>query len=66
VYLTSRQGHYGPEFASYIQSQNGKIDSGSVSGQKINLVALGINNGWYDPILQYQADIDYAYGNAYK
>jgi carboxypeptidase C (cathepsin A) len=66
IFTESYGGHYGPEFASYIQSQNSKIASGSVSGQKINLVALGVNNGWYDPTIQYQAFIDYAYGNPYK
>ena len=43
IFTESYGGHYGPEFASYIESQNSKIASGSVSGQKINLVALGVN-----------------------
>jgi carboxypeptidase C (cathepsin A) len=60
------QGHYGPEFASYFESQNTRIASGSVSGQTIDLVALGINNGWIDPVSQYKAYPDFAYNNTYK
>lgn len=37
-----------------------------MSGEKINLVALGVNNGWYDPALQYKAYIDYAANNTYR
>jgi hypothetical protein len=29
-------------------------------------VALGINNGWFDAPLQYQAYIDFSYNNSYK
>lgn len=54
VFTESYGGHYGPEFASYIESQNAAVASGSVTGEKINLVALGINNGWFDPIIQYK------------
>ena len=54
------------EFASYFESQNAAIASGSVTGEKIDLVALGINNGWYDPIIQYTAYIDFSYSNTYK
>ncbi|KAH8980275.1 carboxypeptidase S1 [Lactarius akahatsu] len=43
-----------------LESQNAAIDKGKVSGMKIPLVALGINNGWFDSILQYEAYIDYA------
>nr|POE78434.1 carboxypeptidase s1 [Quercus suber] len=66
IFTESYGGHFGSEFASYTESQNSKIASGSVSGEKINLVALGINNGWYDPVIQYQAYIDYAYNNSYN
>jgi len=60
------QGHYGPEFASYFESQNAKITSGSLAGQNIDLVALGINNGWIDPVSQYKAYPDFALNNTYK
>lgn len=59
-------GHYGPEFATYIQQQNDAIKSGSVKGENINLVALGINNGWFDAGIQQKAYIEYAYNNTYR
>ena len=52
VFTESYGGHYGPEFAYYFEQQNNAIASGTVKGEKINLVALGVNNGWYDPIIQ--------------
>jgi carboxypeptidase C (cathepsin A) len=36
-----------------------------VTGQKVSLVALGINNGWYDPIIQQKAYVDFSYNNTY-
>ena len=61
LFTESYGGHYGPEFASYFESQNV-----AGAGQKINLVALGINNGWIDPAAQYKAYADFAYNNTYK
>lgn len=49
LFTESYGGHYGPEFAYYFQQQNAAIDAGKLTGEKINLVALGINNGWIDP-----------------
>ncbi|KAH6647100.1 Alpha/Beta hydrolase protein [Truncatella angustata] len=66
IFTESYGGHYGPEFASYIETQNSAIASGSLQGEKINLVALGINNGLYDETIQYKADIDFAYNNTYR
>lgn len=37
-----------------------------MTGETINLVALGINNGWIDPLLQYQAYPMFAYENGYN
>lgn len=54
------------EFAAYFESQNAAIASGSVTGQNVSLVALGINNGWYDPIIQEKAYVDFTYNNTYK
>ena len=54
------------EFASYFESQNAAIAKGTVTGQNVALVALGINNGWFDPILQQKAYIDFSYNNTYK
>ncbi|PLB52231.1 putative carboxypeptidase S1 [Aspergillus steynii IBT 23096] len=66
LFTESYGGHYGPEFASYIQEQNKAIESGSVEGQKVDLVALGINNGWFDTSIQQQSYIDFAYNNSYR
>ena len=52
IFTESYGGHYGPEFADYFETQNSGIDTGKVTGEKINLIALGINNGWFDPIIQ--------------
>lgn len=61
IFTESYGGHYGPEFAKYILDQN-KANA----GQKINLVALGVNNGWFDAQIQEQSYITYAYNNTYK
>jgi carboxypeptidase C (cathepsin A) len=66
LFTESYGGHYGPEFASYFESQNAAITSSKITGQKISLVALGINNGWIDPVSQYKAYPDFAYNNTYK
>ena len=66
IFTESYGGHYGPEFAQYFQSQNAAIAAGSVTGEQLNLVALGINNGWYDPEIQYKAYVDYSYNNTYQ
>lgn len=66
IFTESYGGHYGPEFASYFESQNAAIKAGSVKGDNINLVALGINNGWYDAAIQEQAYVDFSYNNTYK
>ncbi|KAF2734505.1 putative carboxypeptidase S1 [Polyplosphaeria fusca] len=61
IFTESYGGHYGPEFAKYIQDQNtaGK-------GEKINLVALGVNNGWFDAEIQEPQYIQFSYNNTYK
>ncbi|PSR99103.1 carboxypeptidase-like protein S1 [Coniella lustricola] len=66
LFTESYGGHYGPEFASYFESQNAAIAAGTVDGETINLIALGINNGWIDPELQYQAYPIFAYNNTYN
>lgn len=42
IWTESYGGHYGPEFAAYFESQNSAIDAGTVDGEKINLVAVGM------------------------
>lgn len=49
LFTESFGGHYGPHFAFYFQQQNAAIDAGKLEAEKINLVALGVNNGWFDP-----------------
>ncbi|KAH8689543.1 putative carboxypeptidase S1 [Talaromyces proteolyticus] len=66
IFTESYGGHYGPEFAHYIQGQNAGVKNGSVTGENINLIALGINNGWFSSQLQEKAYIDYAYNNSYR
>ena len=66
LFTESYGGHYGPEFAHYFQTQNAAIAAGTVKGDNIDLIALGINNGWYDPIIQYEAYITYSLNNSYK
>ncbi|KAF4230986.1 hypothetical protein CNMCM6805_000509 [Aspergillus fumigatiaffinis] len=66
IFTESYGGHYGPEFASYIQEQNAAIKAGTVSGENINLVALGVNNGWIDAAIQEKAYIEYSYNNTYE
>ncbi|KAK6984080.1 Alpha/Beta hydrolase protein [Favolaschia claudopus] len=53
-------GHYGPKFAQYFEVQNNLIAGGKLNGIQINLVALMINNGWIDPLIQYQAYVTFA------
>lgn len=66
IFTESYGGHYGPEFAYYLEQQNAKIDAGTLTGEKIDLVALGINNGWFDPIIAYKAYVDYSFNNTYQ
>lgn len=61
IFTESYGGHYGPQFAKFILDQN-KANA----GETINLVALGINNGWHDAVIQEKAYIDYSLNNSYK
>lgn len=65
LFTESYGGHYGPEFAAYFVDQNDKIDEGCLEGEKIDMVALGVNNGWIDPKPQFKAYATYAYDNPY-
>ncbi|KAF2116447.1 Alpha/Beta hydrolase protein [Lophiotrema nucula] len=49
-------GHYGPVFNEYILEQNKKNIPGA---HKIKLENVLIGNGWFDPIIQYQAYYNY-------
>ncbi|KAH8112948.1 alpha/beta-hydrolase [Phellopilus nigrolimitatus] len=53
-------GHYGPSFVTYFDQQNALIAEGKLIGEPIIVSALLINNGWYDPLLQYGSYVDFA------
>ncbi|EPQ50550.1 alpha/beta-hydrolase [Gloeophyllum trabeum ATCC 11539] len=53
-------GHYGPAMVTYFDQQNALIDAGALQGEKVVVSALMINNGWYDPLLQNKAYVDFA------
>ncbi|KAJ5732427.1 Peptidase S10 serine carboxypeptidase [Penicillium malachiteum] len=57
-------GHYGPVFTTYILEQNAKKIPGSVH---IDLQNILIGNGWFDPLIQYQAYYNFSVwpGNTY-
>lgn len=60
-------GHYGPVFNTYIEQQNELIRKNSSSGHEINLKAVLIGNGWFDPLIQYAAYYNFTVspGNTY-
>ncbi|CAK4028829.1 serine carboxypeptidase [Lecanosticta acicola] len=45
-------GHYGPVFADYILQQNSLDLPGTT---KIDLRSLSVGNGWFDPVVQFEA-----------
>jgi len=53
------------EFAYYFESQNTAISQGHLVGEHIDLIALGINNGWYDAIIQEIEFVDFSVNNTY-
>ena len=61
-------GHYGPIFNAYIESQNKLIANGSLpDAHHIKLETVLIGNGWYDPLIQYEAYYNFTVfpGNTY-
>jgi carboxypeptidase C (cathepsin A) len=57
-------GHYGPVFSTYIEQQNELDIPGATT---INVKALLVGNGWFDPIIHYQAFYNFTVspGNTY-
>ncbi|KAJ7826492.1 alpha/beta-hydrolase [Mycena olivaceomarginata] len=53
-------GHYGPAFVTYFDQQNDAIAKGTLTGVPIVVSALMVNNGWYDPLIQNLAYLDFA------
>ncbi|PWY90212.1 putative carboxypeptidase S1 [Aspergillus heteromorphus CBS 117.55] len=66
LFTESYGGHYGPAFAKYIQAQNRAIASQTLTGEPIQLVSLGINNGWFDSSTQEYSYITYSLLNSYR
>ncbi|RKF81823.1 Carboxypeptidase S1 [Golovinomyces cichoracearum] len=66
IFTESYGGHYGPQFATYFQSQNEAVSSGKTTGQNIDLKVLAINNGWFEATIQQKALIDYSLNNTYR
>jgi len=61
-------GHYGPIINQYVEKQNELIAKKELhNAHHINLKTLLIGNGWYDPLIQYQAYYNFTVfpGNTY-
>jgi len=69
IWTESYGGHYGPAFAAYFESQNQKIQNGTLNetgdGYTINLDTLGIINGCVDMLVQETSYPTMAYNNTY-
>jgi carboxypeptidase D len=67
VYFTTESygGHYGPIISEYMEEQNAKHIDGA---HNVSLQGLVIGNGWYDPLVQYQAYYNFTVypGNTYN
>lgn len=53
-------GHYAPSFVTFFEEQNVLIASGAIDAVPIVVSALMINNGWFDPLIQNIAWLDFA------
>lgn len=66
LHLTTESygGHYAPAFGTYILEQNENKPDDAVT---LNLKSVLIGNGWYDPMVQYQAYYNFTVspGNTY-
>ncbi|KAM0206330.1 hypothetical protein ACHAQI_008431 [Fusarium lateritium] len=59
-------GHTGTDIVNYILDKNQDIKTGDASGEVIEVVALSVNNGWFDAKIQEKSNIDYAFENPYR
>ncbi|KAK4663742.1 hypothetical protein QC763_611100 [Podospora pseudopauciseta] len=66
LFTESYGGHYGPDIVRFIQQQNKVVDQNVSNAVKIDIIALGINNGWVDPKLQFPAYLDFGLTNNYR
>ena len=62
--MSSYGGHWAPLISEYFLEQNAKNISGAAP---INLEGVLIGNGWYDPLIQYEAFYNFSVfpGNTY-
>ncbi|GAB7350258.1 hypothetical protein MBLNU459_g0905t1 [Dothideomycetes sp. NU459] len=59
-------GHYGPVYNQYIESQNALVAKNkSSTARHIKLETVLIGNGWYSPLIQYQAYYNFTVNNTY-
>lgn len=62
IWTESYGGRYGPSFSAFIQEQNHRIQSGSLTeAETLNLTILGIVNGCIDLFVQETAGLDFAH-----
>jgi carboxypeptidase D len=66
VFSGSYGGHTGTDIVNYILDKNQEIKAGGSSGDVIDVVALSVNNGWFDAKIQEKANLDYALENPYR
>ncbi|KAJ5094611.1 Carboxypeptidase S1 [Penicillium angulare] len=66
IWTESYGAYYGPGFVDYVLKQNLAVRQGNISGEEINLVALGVNNGYTNAPDVYKSYIDYALVNPYR
>lgn len=66
LWAESYGGHYGPGFMRFFQTQNEKIENGTIEvdhAHYLHLDTLGIVNGALDDVIQGEAYIDFPYFN---
>ncbi|ROW02796.1 hypothetical protein VSDG_01803 [Cytospora chrysosperma] len=68
LWAESYGGHYGPRFMDFFRKQNGKIDSGEISGpgtHYLHLDTLGLVNACIDDYVQDPSYSFFAWNNTY-
>lgn len=58
-------GHYAPVYNKFVVDQNALITQNKSSAHHINLKTVLIGNGWYSPLIQYQAYYNFTVSNTY-
>lgn len=66
IMTVSYGGHTGPALGGEILERNADIAANRMSGSKINVVAVGLQNAWMDARIQVKANIEYAFRNGYR